>query len=50
MWGCHFKGANADVPYPLGGGAFAYEETYGWKLDCGHPSRRPPAAGPQDEG
>src|SRR4051795_7671112 len=28
----------------------AYEETCSWKLDCGHPSRRPPAAGPQDEG
>lgn len=27
----------------------AYEETCSWKLDCGHPSRRPPAAGPQDE-
>src|SRR3954454_11663863 len=28
----------------------AYEETYGGELDCGHPSRRPPEAGPQDEG
>ncbi|OKO73396.1 hypothetical protein AC630_28850 [Bradyrhizobium sp. AS23.2] len=39
------------APQPAGAGdrPIAYEEKRGGKLACGHPSRRPPMAGPQDE-
>ena len=37
------------LPLPLAGRAIAYEEKRGVQLACGHPSRRPPTAGPQDE-